>query len=132
LERRFQPIMVEEPSEEDAVEILFGLRAKYEEHHGCAYSDDALRAAVHISARYIQNRFLPDKARGLLLVDCSQCTSVPPLHRRPLPARQGKGAARQQRLEHRSEHDSPVPSGVMLIMTRRLGLWWPTDIDAIV
>ena len=65
MERRFQPIMVEEPSEEDAVEILFGLRAKYEEHHGCAYSDDALRAAVHISARYIQNRFLPDKARGL-------------------------------------------------------------------
>ena len=66
LERRFQPIMVEEPSEEDAVEILFGLRSRYEKHHGCEYTDDALEAAVRISHRYIADRFLPDKAIDLI------------------------------------------------------------------
>ena len=66
LERRFQPVMVEEPSEEDAVEILFGLRDRYEKHHRCRITDDALVAAVHISARYIADRYLPDKAIDLI------------------------------------------------------------------
>jgi ATP-dependent Clp protease ATP-binding subunit ClpC len=66
LERRFQPVIVEEPNEDDAVEILFGLRSRYESHHGCQYTDDALEAAVKISSRYIPDRFLPDKALDLI------------------------------------------------------------------
>ena len=66
LERRFQPIVVEEPSEEEAVEILRGLRTRYEKHHRVSYTDDALEAAVAISHRYIADRFLPDKAIDLI------------------------------------------------------------------
>ena len=62
LERRFQPVMVEEPSEEQTVEILRGLRTSYEDHHHVTITDAALEAAVHLSARYINDRFLPDKA----------------------------------------------------------------------
>ncbi|WP_210481020.1 ATP-dependent Clp protease ATP-binding subunit [Naasia sp. SYSU D00948] len=66
LERRFQPVTVPEPSAEDAVRILSGLQGRYEEHHRVTYSEDAIRAAVELSARYIQDRFLPDKAIDLL------------------------------------------------------------------
>lgn len=66
LERRFQPIMVEEPSEEDAVQILLGLRPHYEDHHQVRISDEAIEEAVKLSTRYIQDRFLPDKAIDLI------------------------------------------------------------------
>ncbi len=66
LERRFQPIMVEEPSEEETIEILRGIRSAYEEHHRLTISDEALDAAVHLSARYVTERFLPDKAIDLI------------------------------------------------------------------
>lgn len=66
LERRFQPVMVEEPSEEEAFAILKGLRGRYEEHHRVKITDDALKAAVKLSARYINDRFLPDKAIDLI------------------------------------------------------------------
>ncbi|MFQ6097310.1 MAG: ATP-dependent Clp protease ATP-binding subunit [Armatimonadota bacterium] len=66
LERRFQPIFVAEPSVEDTVEILRGLRDRYEAHHGVKISDDALSAAAELSARYITDRFLPDKAIDLI------------------------------------------------------------------
>ncbi len=62
LERRFQSIMVEPPSKEDTVEILKGLKERYEEHHRVRYTDAALEAAVELSTRYITGRFLPDKA----------------------------------------------------------------------
>ena len=62
LERRFQPVRVGEPSLEDAVLILRGLRPAYEEHHGVTFTDDALRAAVELSDRYLSERVLPDKA----------------------------------------------------------------------
>ena len=62
LERRFQPVTVEEPSEEEAVAILRGLRPYYEQHHGVKIEDEALEAAVKMSVRYINDRFLPDKA----------------------------------------------------------------------
>ncbi len=62
LERRFQPVPVEEPSIEDSLTILRGLKEKYEIHHGLRISDEAIIAAVNLSARYISNRFLPDKA----------------------------------------------------------------------
>ena len=66
LERRFQPINVNEPSEEDTVKILKGLRHKYEEHHHVKISDEALEAAAKLSKRYIADRFLPDKAVDLI------------------------------------------------------------------
>ena len=66
LERRFQPVTVGEPSIEDAVQILQGLKERYEEHHQVTYTDDALRAAVELSARYIMDRQLPDKAIDLI------------------------------------------------------------------
>lgn len=66
LERRFQPIFVEEPSQENACAILRGLKEKYELHHGLHITDGALVAAVQLSARYITDRFLPDKAVDLI------------------------------------------------------------------
>ena len=66
LERRFQPVMVEEPTEEESIEILEGLKKRYEEHHRVVIAREALEAAVRLSARYINDRFLPDKAIDLL------------------------------------------------------------------
>ena len=66
LERRFQPVTVDEPSEEESIAILKGLRSRYEEHHKVEITDDALEAAVKLSARYINDRFLPDKAIDLI------------------------------------------------------------------
>lgn len=66
LERRFQPIMVEEPSEEETVAILKGIRKNYEKHHQVEITDDALEAAAKLSKRYISDRFLPDKAIDLM------------------------------------------------------------------
>ena len=66
LERRFQPVMVEEPTEEESFAILRGLRGHYEEHHKVEITDEALRAAVRLAARYINDRFLPDKAIDLI------------------------------------------------------------------
>lgn len=66
LERRFQPVMVEEPSVEESIEIMRGLREKYEAHHKLTISDEALEAAAKLSSRYISDRFLPDKAIDLI------------------------------------------------------------------
>ena len=66
LERRFQPVTIDEPSEEESVAILKGLRSRYEDHHKVEITDDALEAAVKLSSRYINDRFLPDKAIDLI------------------------------------------------------------------
>ncbi|GAB4449533.1 MAG: ATP-dependent Clp protease ATP-binding subunit [Anaerolineales bacterium] len=66
LERRFQPIQVDEPSEDETIEILKGIRPAYEEHHHLVISDEALEAAAHLSSRYVTERFLPDKAIDLI------------------------------------------------------------------
>jgi len=66
LERRFQPVVVEEPTEEEAISILKGLRSQYESHHHVKITDEAVEAAVRLSARYINDRFLPDKAIDLM------------------------------------------------------------------
>ena len=62
LERRFQIVIVDEPTEEDAISILRGIKDKYEVHHGVRIQDDAVISAVELSSRYISDRFLPDKA----------------------------------------------------------------------
>jgi ATP-dependent Clp protease ATP-binding subunit ClpC len=66
LERRFQSVLVEEPSEEETIQILKGIRGAYEEHHHLVISDEALVAAAHLSSRYVTERFLPDKAIDLI------------------------------------------------------------------
>ncbi|MCJ7432799.1 MAG: ATP-dependent Clp protease ATP-binding subunit, partial [Anaerolineales bacterium] len=66
LERRFQPVQVDEPSEEETIQILKGIRGAYEEHHHLVISDEAIEAATHLSSRYVTERFLPDKAIDLI------------------------------------------------------------------
>ncbi len=66
LERRFQPVNVEEPTEKEAIEILDGIKEKYEAHHGVTITDEAVEASVKLSCRYINERFLPDKAIDLI------------------------------------------------------------------
>ena len=72
LERRFQPVTVEEPTKDECVRILEGLKEKYEAHHDVEIEEDALKAAVHMSCRYINDRFLPDKAIDVLDESCSR------------------------------------------------------------
>ena len=72
LERRFQPVMVDPPSEEDAVSILRGIKDRFEKYHNVRIRDEALVSAVALSARYIQDRFLPDKAIDLLDEACAR------------------------------------------------------------
>jgi ATP-dependent Clp protease ATP-binding subunit ClpA len=72
LERRLRPIMIEEPSPEEALEILRGMRELYEQHHHATITDDALQAAVHLSVQYLPNLRLPDKACSVLDEACSQ------------------------------------------------------------
>lgn len=82
LERRFQPVVVGEPTKEEAVQILKGLRDKYEAHHRVKITDDALEAAVNLSDRYITDRFLPDKAIDLIDEAAAkvriECLTAPP------------------------------------------------------
>ncbi|WP_242731911.1 ATP-dependent Clp protease ATP-binding subunit [Bacillus altitudinis] len=66
LERRFQPVIVDEPTQDEAFEILKGIQDKYEAYHGVTYSDEAIKACVQLSSRYIQDRHLPDKAIDLM------------------------------------------------------------------
>ncbi len=66
LERRFQPVMIDEPTEDESIEIIKGIKGKYEEHHNLIISDDAVIAAVKLSNKYITDRFLPDKAIDVL------------------------------------------------------------------
>ena len=72
LERRFQPVTVEEPTEDECIRILEGLKEKYEAHHDVEIEEDALKAAVHMSCRYINDRFLPDKAIDVLDESCAK------------------------------------------------------------
>ena len=72
LERRFQTVIVDEPTTEDTVKILSGLKDKYEAHHKVKITDEAIKAAVDLSERYINDRFLPDKAIDLIDEACSK------------------------------------------------------------
>ncbi|HBJ18151.1 MAG TPA: ATP-dependent Clp protease ATP-binding subunit ClpC [Clostridiales bacterium] len=74
LERRFQPLTVEEPTKEEAMTMLRGVRERYEKHHGLHITDDALRAAVFLTDRYLPDRRLPDKALDLLYEACAKVT----------------------------------------------------------
>ncbi len=92
LERRFQPVMVNEPSVEETIEILHGVRASYEQHHNLTISDQALVAAAKLADRYIADRYLPDKAIDLI-DEAGSCVHL--RHTQSSPARDLKQALRQ-------------------------------------
>ena len=99
LERRFQPIMVEEPSLEETREILEGLRPVYEAHHGVVITDEALTDAVRLSARYINDRYLPDKAIDLMDEACASCQLLSEKLPEELNERSGQLQKLQEQIE---------------------------------
>ncbi len=106
LERRFQPIMVEEPTTEEALEILHGVRSAYEEHHRLKISDEALEAAVSLSSRYVTERFLPDKAIDLI----DESSSRVRMYKSPA-AKTAKDIISQLR-EVRNQHTAAIEDGL--------------------
>lgn len=101
LERRFQPVVVEEPTEEEAISILKGLRGQYESHHHVTITDEAVEAAVRLSARYINDRFLPDKAIDLMDEAAAKCAFTWAETRGRL---QNSGGRLRSRRRHWSRH----------------------------
>ncbi len=106
LERRFQPIMVDEPTVDEALEILHGVRPAYEEHHRLKISDEALEAAVNLSARYVTERFLPDKAIDLI----DESSSRVRMYKSPA-AKTAKSLISQLR-EVREQHAAAIEGGM--------------------
>ncbi|MCC6093565.1 MAG: ATP-dependent Clp protease ATP-binding subunit [Eubacterium sp.] len=102
LERRFQPVMIDEPDEEETLQILRELRPLYEEHHGVRIRDDALEAAVRLSTRYIHDRFQPDKAIDLM-DEASSSVQLGEFRERP---DHGKRSARTSMLSQLSSADA--------------------------
>ena len=101
LERRFQPVLVEEPSVEETIEILRGIKERYEQHHRLEITDEALKAAAELAARYVPDRFLPDKAIDLVDEAASrvrmQRASAPPSSRRRCAAWRPSRTRRRRR-----------------------------------
>ncbi|TQR30387.1 ATP-dependent Clp protease ATP-binding subunit [Brevibacillus brevis] len=119
LERRLQPVMVKEPTVEQAIEILKGLRPKYEAFHQVAYSDDVIRASVEYSHRYIQDRFLPDKAIDLMdevgsrLNLRSSVVDTSELHERLAQINQEKKEATEQEAYERAARLRDEEAGIL-------------------
>jgi ATP-dependent Clp protease ATP-binding subunit ClpC len=105
LERRFQPVIVEEPTVDETIDILRGVRMAYEEHHRLTITDEALDAAAHLSARYVTERFLPDKAIDLI----DESSSRVRMYKSPA-AKTAKDLIRQLR-EIRHNHDIALEDG---------------------
>ena len=112
LERRFQPIVVDEPSVEETIEILRGIKERYEEHHKLVISDDALKAAAELASRYVADRFLPDKAIDLVDEAASRVrirrSSTPPSLKEAMRGLEGlrkekDAAISQQQYEYAAE-----------------------------
>ena len=110
LERRFQPVMVEEPTLEQTIEILKGIRERYEQHHKVQITDDAVLAAADLSIRYITDRHLPDKAIDLI-DEASSRVPPPPLVRPARPAHRAEGAGPDHEGEGRRDQRPGVRAG---------------------
>ena len=110
LERRFQPVMVEEPTLEQSIDILMGIRERYEQHHKVAITDEAVKAAVDLSIRYIADRHLPDKAIDLIDEAASRVrlrhASAPPSCARP---RRSSTASRRKRTRRSTTRNTRRP-----------------------
>ena len=144
LARRFQPVFIEEPSEEDALAILRGLKEKYELFHGVRITDDALVAAVNLSTRYITNRFLPDKAIDLIDEAASSLRialeNKPPVldeaHRKIMRLEIEKEALTKELVARDDEEDKKAEKRIKIIeeeianvkeKTRELELKWQNE-----
>ena len=110
LERRFQPVMVEEPTLEQTVEILMGIRERYEQHHKVTISDEAVQAAADLSIRYITDRHLPDKAIDLIDEAASR-VRLRHSSRAARPARGAEGARADHQGEGRGDQRPGVRGG---------------------
>jgi len=111
LERRFQAVKVKEPSEEEAVEIMKGLRERYEAHHQVEITDEAIQAAVTLSQRYISDRSLPDKAIDLIDEAASRVRlqqSLPPLEVRQDRSKLNRMKVEQEHLQKRPNNEAPL------------------------
>lgn len=111
LERRFQPVQVREPSEDEATEILKGLRDRYEGHHGVEIDDEAIEAAVQLSNRYISDRSLPDKAIDLIDEAASRVRlqmSLPPLDVRQAKQQLDRKRREMEYLERHQDLDDRI------------------------
>lgn len=140
-ERRFQPVYVSEPSEEDSLAILRGIKEKYELHHGVRITDGALVAAVKLSRRYISDRFLPDKA--IDLVDEAASLRRIEIDSRPIEIDQLERNIRRMEVEKRAlekEPDSDTKKKLSILTrdlaelkerSQKLTLQWRTERDAI-
>jgi ATP-dependent Clp protease ATP-binding subunit ClpC len=108
LERRFQPITVDEPSQDETIEILIGIRAAYEDHHQLKISDEALQAATDLSARYVSDRFLPDKAIDLI----DEASSRVRMYKNPIgeDAKDVVRKLRSVRKELKTAEEEEIPS----------------------
>ncbi|HFC11853.1 MAG TPA: AAA family ATPase [Anaerolineae bacterium] len=102
LERRFAPVLVEEPSVEDTIKMLHGLKSRYEAHHGVTYADAAVEAAARLSNRYVTDRHLPDKAIDLL--DEAAAKLRVALHMLPAELKKKKQAVDQMKLDEEEAH----------------------------
>ena len=110
LERRFQPVMVEEPTLEQTIEILKGIRERYEQHHKVTITDDAIQAAADLAIRYITDRHLPDKAIDLI-DEAAQPRPAAPLVRPARAARGAEGAGPDHQGEGRGDQRPGVRAG---------------------
>jgi ATP-dependent Clp protease ATP-binding subunit ClpB len=141
LERRFQPVMVEEPSVEDAISILRGIKEKYEAHHGVRIRDNAIVAAVELSNRYISDRFLPDKAIDLMdeaasairIEIDSKPTEVDKLERRIRQLEIEKEALKKEKDETSKQRLTELEKELAELQEkhRELNLQWQTEKEAI-
>ena len=130
LERRFQPVTVNEPNMEDTLEILKGIAHYYEEHHGVKIPDGILRQAVTLSERYITDRFLPDKAIDLIDEACSDLNlKDPSISRRMEIEREMADYAKERELIESQTEEEPNFERLAEIKSRELQL--QTELDAI-
>ncbi len=123
LERRFQPVFVEEPSEEETLEILKGIRQRYEEHHGLRITDQALEAAARLATRYVPDRFLPDKAIDLVDEAASRVRVFRVLHP------EQSAAQRLEREESYGGHSESSPSFLRPLVGGEAGFEFGAEID---
>ncbi len=141
LERRFQPVMVEEPSVDDAISILRGIKEKYEAHHGVRIRDNAIVAAVQLSDRYISDRFLPDKAIDLMdeaasairIEIDSKPTEIDKLERRIRQLEIEKEALKKEKDETSKQRLAELEKELAELKEkhRELNLQWQTEKEAI-
>ncbi len=140
LERRFQPVMIDEPTTEETVEILNGLRSRYEEYHKVSVSGEAIKAAVELSDRYIADRFLPDKAIDLLDEACARARlnqireakkGAQPESRKAVPQSKLEEIEKLRAKPRKTVADMERLEELELIVEHKVEKWQPEKVESI-